>query len=244
MSDILKGKVAVVTGASAGMGAATARKLANAGAALVLAARRKDRIDALARELNSAGTEALAVVTDVARYDSVKAMVDAAIKQFGRLDIMINNAGFGVVKPFADSTVEEIDRQIDVNLKGVAYGCYAVLPQMLKQRSGHIVNIGSVCSVRCYPAFAAYSAAKFGILGLSGCIYEEVREKGIRVNTICPAAANTEWMKVAGMTSSPWKAEDLLQPEDVADLVFACVTLSPRVRVENLIAWSTCQATA
>ena len=92
------------------------------------------------------------------------------------------------------------------------------------------MNIGSICSVRTYPNFAAYTAAKFGLLGLSRCIYEEVREKGIRVNTICPAAANTEWMKVAGMGASPWKLDDLLQPQDVAELVFACVTLPPRVR--------------
>ena len=244
MSDVFKGKVIVVTGASSGMGAATARKLAGEGGTLVLAARRKDRIDALAAEIKRSGAEALAVATDVARYEQVKALVDAAIARFGRVDIMVNNAGFGVVKSFVDSTIEEIDRQIDVNLKGVSYGCYAVLPQMLKQRSGHIVNIGSICSVRTYPNFAAYTAAKFGLLGLSRCIYEEVREKGIRVNTICPAAANTEWMKVAGMGASPWKLDDLLQPQDVAELVFACVTLPPRVQVENVIAWSTCQATA
>jgi NADP-dependent 3-hydroxy acid dehydrogenase YdfG len=138
----------------------------------------------------------------------------------------------------------EIDSQIDVNLKGVCYGCYAVLPQMLKQRSGHIVNIGSISSTRHFPNFAVYTAAKFGVLGFTRSLYEEVREKGIRMNVICPAAVNTEFLDVAGFQSSPWKPEDMLQPEDIAELVLACVTMPQRVQIESIIVWPTCQATA
>jgi NADP-dependent 3-hydroxy acid dehydrogenase YdfG len=174
----------------------------------------------------------------------VQALVDAAVSKFGRLDILINNAGFGLLKPFTDSSVQEIDSQIDVNVKGVCYGCYAALPQMLKQGSGHIINIGSVASVRHFPRFAVYTGTKFAVLGFTRSLYEEVRAQGIRMNVICPAAVNTEFLDVAGFTNPPWKAEDMLQPEDIAELVYTCLTLPPRVQVESIIVWPTCQATA
>lgn len=244
MLDVLQGKVAVVTGASAGMGAAIAEKLASAGATLVLAARRKDRLDVLAKRLIQDGTDTLAIALDVSQYCQVKSLVDAAIEKFGRIDVMVNNAGYGLLKPFIDSSIEEIDSQIDVNLKGVCYGCHAVLPHMLKQGGGHIINIGSIASMRHFPNFGVYTAAKFGVLGVTRAVYEEVRQKGIRMNVICPAAVNTEFLDVAGLENPPWKAEEMIQAEDIAELVYTCITLPSRIQVESIVLWPTCQATA
>lgn len=239
----LEGKVALVTGASSGMGMAIARRFAAEGASLVLSARRKNRLEALAAELETMGTKTLVVPADVMKYEQIKASVDAAIRDFKRIDIMINAAGAGVLKTFADSSVEEIDRQIDLNLKGVCYGCHAVIPHMIEQGGGHIINIGSIASVRHFPYFAVYTAAKFGVLGFTRSVYEEVRTQGIRMNVICPAAVNTEFLDVAGLKDVPWKAEEQIQPEDIAELVMMCVSMPSRIQFESMVLWPACQAT-
>ncbi len=206
------------------MGKAVAEKLASAGCAVVLAARRKDRLEALASHITAAGGRALAVPTDVRRYDEVRELVEQSIREFGQVDIMVNSAGYGLVGPFLDSKIEDITDQIDANLNSVCYCCHAVLPYMISRKTGIILNVASIASTKHFPHFAAYTAAKWGVMGLTRSIYEEVRPHGIRMTTLCPAAVNTDFGDVAGL-NLPWSHEDEIQAKDIANIVFSCVTL-------------------
>ena len=239
----LTGQVAIITGASSGIGAGMAERFAAEGMHLVLAARREEKLHELQKQLGPE-VETLAVSTDVADAASCTRLAEAAIDRFGRVDVMINNAGNAVAKPLADSSTEEIDLQIDVNLKGVCYGSRAVLEIMKSQQSGFILNIGSICSVLPFPNYASYVAAKFGVLGFSKALYEEVREDGIRVHCLCPAAVNTAWSSLAGGEESlPWPREDRLQPFDLAELAVTLLKLPKRVNVDQLTVWPVCEPT-
>ena len=238
----LKDKVTVVTGASSGIGSAIALRFAAAGSRVVLSARREDKLQQVAKQLLDGGGEALIVPADVTRYAQVEALVAATLERFGSIDILVNNAGHAVAKPLAESSVEEIDAQIDSNLRGVCYGCRAVLPHMIQRRQGQIINIGSICSRNHYPNYAAYVAAKFGVLGLTRSVYEEVRQYGIRMNVLCPAAVNTAWGDLAG-AELPWPPEQRLQPEDLAEMALFCATLPARVQIDTVFAWPVCEPT-
>src|ERR1700686_4161370 len=144
MSNNIEGKIVVITGASSGLGEATARHLCAQGASVVLGARRVDRIQALADELTRSRARAVAVATDVTRYDEVKRLVDTAVQAFGRIDVMINNAGLMPHSPLERLKIEDWNRTIDVNIKGVLYGIAAVLPHMKAQRRGQVINVSSV----------------------------------------------------------------------------------------------------
>jgi NADP-dependent 3-hydroxy acid dehydrogenase YdfG len=239
----LSDKVTVITGASSGMGAAMARRFAACGSRVVLAARRFERLEALADEIGQAGGTALAVRCDVSQWPQVESLVAQALDRFGQIDVMINNAGFGYLRTLAKTPVERIDSQIDVNFKGVCYGCKAVLNHMIQRRSGHIINTGSVGSVRHYPTLAVYVGAKHAVLGFSRSLYEEVREHGIRVNVLCPGAVNTEFLQVAGFREIPWPADGMIQATDIAELALACVALPPNIQIDTVILWPTCQVT-
>ncbi|MGD0900926.1 MAG: SDR family oxidoreductase [Thermoguttaceae bacterium] len=243
MADPLDKKVVVVTGASAGMGEAIARRFAAAGAKVVLSARRIDRLEKLAREIAAAGGQAKVVPADVARFDQVQNLIDTAVRDWGRIDILVNNAGYGKLGPFVENSRADIDGQIDVNFKGVCYGCRAALPHMIRRKSGQIITIGSIGSVKPFPSLAVYVGAKFAVYGFIRSVYEEVRQYGIRMNLICPAATNTEWLDVAGFKSPPWKPQDMLQAEDVAEMAYHCAAMPERVQIESIIAWPVCQAT-
>ena len=240
----LSALVTVVTGASSGMGAAVARRFARGGSRVVLASRRTERLRAVAHEIEQAGGTALDVTCDVTVWSQVKALVDKTLDQFGQIDVMVNSAGFGDLKPFSATSVEEIDGQIDVNFKGLCYGCRAVLDHMIQRRRGDIINIGSIGSVRHFPSFAVYVGAKHAVLGFSRSLYEEVRPYGIRVNVLCPASTNTEFLDVAGFGETPWPSDRMIQPEDIAELARAtCITMPRNVRLDNIVIWPTCQAT-
>lgn len=238
----LSGNVAVVTGASSGIGAAIAKRFSAAGSHVVLAARRYEKLDQLRREISNAGGQVSAFATDVTDYAQVSNLVDSTIREHGRIDILVNNAGHAVAKPLLQTTVQELDAQFDSNLRGLCYGCHAVVPHMVRQGSGHIINIGSICSMNHYPKYAAYVAAKFGVLGFSRSLYEEVRQHGIRINVLCPAAVNTAWADVAG-TELPWPREERLQPEDLAETALFCVALPKRVQVDSIVLWPVCEPT-
>lgn len=238
----LEGRVTIVTGASSGIGAAVARRFAAAGSHVVLAARRQDKLDAVQREIEEAGGHATSLATDITIYEQVQRLTESTLQQHDRIDILVNNAGHAVAKPLLQSTVEELDAQLDSNLRGLCYGCHAVVPHMVRQGAGHIINIGSICSMNHYPEYAAYVAAKFGVLGFSRSLYEEVRQHGIRVNVLCPAAVNTAWSDVAG-AELPWPREERLQPEDLAETALFCVALPKRVQVENIVLWPVCEPT-
>jgi len=192
MSNNIEGKVVVITGASSGNGEATARHLSAQGATVVLGARRADRIKSLADELNGNGGKALAVPTDVTHYDQVKKLVDTAVQTYGRIDVMINNAGLMPHSPLERLKIDDWNRMIDVNLKGVLYGIAAALPYMKQQRFGHIINVSSVAGHKVRPGSAVYAATKTAVLVISEGLRQEVKPYNIRTTVISPGAIATE----------------------------------------------------
>ncbi|HYA40467.1 MAG TPA: SDR family oxidoreductase [Syntrophobacteraceae bacterium] len=192
MSNKIEGKVVVITGASSGLGEATARLLSAQGATVVLGARRVDRIESLADELTGSGGKALAIPTDVTDYDQVKRLVDAAVQAYGRIDVMINNAGLMPSSPLERIKVDDWDRMIDVNIKGVLYGIAAALPYMRQQKAGHIINVSSVAGHKVRPGGAVYAATKHAVRALSEGLRQEVKSYNIRTTVISPGAVATE----------------------------------------------------
>ncbi|MBX6379386.1 MAG: SDR family oxidoreductase [Thermoflavifilum aggregans] len=192
MNANIEGKVIVITGASSGLGEAAARELSKQGAIVVLGARRKERIQALADELNNAGSKALAVATDVTEFEQVKNLVDTAVKMYGRIDVMINNAGLMPLSPLDNYKIDEWNQMIDVNVKGVLHGIAAALPYMKKQKSGHFINVSSVAGHHVIQGGAVYSATKFAVRALSEGLRQEVKPYNIRTTIISPGAVDTE----------------------------------------------------
>ena len=189
MTDFIAGKVVVITGASSGLGEATARHLAKLGAKLVIAARRTERLEALAAEL---GGDVLVRTVDVSDRDAVKALVDAAVDRFGRIDVIINNAGVMPLSPLERLRFDDWERMIDVNFKGVLYGIAAALPYMQQQKSGHIINVSSVAGHKVRPWSSVYSATKHAVRILSEGLRQEVKPYNIRTTIISPGSVATE----------------------------------------------------
>jgi NADP-dependent 3-hydroxy acid dehydrogenase YdfG len=192
VSNNIEGKVVVITGASSGLGEATARHLSAEGAIVALGARRLDRLQALADELTERGGKALVVATDVADRAQVQRLVDAAVQTYGRIDVLINNAGLMPQSPLERLKVDEWDRMIDVNLKGVLYGIAAALPHMKRQKAGHIVNVSSVAGHKVRAGGAVYAATKHAVRALSEGLRQEVKPYNIRTTVISPGAVDTE----------------------------------------------------
>ena len=192
MNNNIEGKVVVITGASSGNGEATARYLSSRGATVVLGARRADRLQSLADELTHKGGKALAIQTDVTEVNQVKRLVDEAVKTFGRIDVLINNAGLMPHSPLERLKIDDWDRTIDVNLKGVLYGIAAALPYMKQQKSGHFINVSSVAGHKVRPGSAVYAATKAAVLVISEGLRQEVKPYNIRTTVISPGALATE----------------------------------------------------
>jgi NADP-dependent 3-hydroxy acid dehydrogenase YdfG len=192
MNATIKDKVVVITGASSGLGEATARHLGERGAKLVLAARRAERLEALVAEITAGGGQAIAVTTDVARQADVEALVERAVAHFGRVDVLVNNAGTMPLSPLAKLKVDEWDRTIDINIKGVLYGIAAVLPRFAAQGSGHVINVSSVAGIKVFaPIGTVYSATKFAVRAISEGLRMEAPE-GVRTTIISPGAVASE----------------------------------------------------
>ena len=192
MSNNIREKVIVITGASSGLGKAAAKHLAKEGAIVVLGARRKERIESLANEINGTGGRSLAQVTDVTVAEQVKSLVDIAVSTFGRIDVIINNAGLMPLSPLERLKIEEWNQMIDVNIKGVLYGIAAALPYMKEQRSGHIINLSSVAGHKIWDGSAVYSATKFAVRALSEGLRQETTQYNIRTTIVSPGAVATE----------------------------------------------------
>lgn len=189
MSNGISGKVVVITGASSGLGEAAARHLAAEGAKVALGARRTDRLDTIVADL---GDAALAQATDVTDRASVEALVAAAVARFGRIDVILNNAGLMPQSPLDRLKVDEWDRMIDVNVKGVLYGIAAALPRFEAQKSGHVINVASVAAHKVRPGGAVYSATKSAVRVLTEGLRQEVKAFNIRTTIISPGAVATE----------------------------------------------------
>jgi NADP-dependent 3-hydroxy acid dehydrogenase YdfG len=189
MSNIAE-KVVVITGASSGLGEATARLLASKGAKVFLGARRKERLDAIVAEIERAGGTAGAMPVDVTKRSEVEAFVQGAITKFGRMDVLVNNAGLMALGPLEKALVDEWDRMVDINIKGVLYGVAAALPVFARQKGGHIINIASVAGHKVSMGGAVYCATKHAVRALSEGIRQET--DGIRTTIISPGAVQSE----------------------------------------------------
>lgn len=192
MKNNIENKVVVITGASSGLGEAAARLLSEQGATVVLGARRIERLKSLADELTAKGGKALAVAADVIKREQVKNLVDVAVRQFGRIDVMINNAGLMQQSRLESLKIDEWDRMIDVNIKGVLYGIAAALPHMQRQKTGHIINVSSVAGHKVTPFGTVYCATKHAVRVLSEGLRMEVKPYNIRTTIISPGAVATE----------------------------------------------------
>ena len=188
-------KVAIVTGASSGIGWETALELARREYAVYLAARRTDRLEALAERCRAAGGDPRIVPTDVTDQHEVEALVRSAEREFNRVDVMVNNAGYGIHARVAETTDDQMRRIFDVNFFGVFYGCKAVAAVMVRQRSGHIFNISSVIGKRGTPFNGAYCATKFAVCGLTDSLRVEMIPFSVRVTAVCPGLTNTEFFE-------------------------------------------------
>jgi NADP-dependent 3-hydroxy acid dehydrogenase YdfG len=213
MSNNIAGKVVIITGASSGLGEAAARLLSAQGATVLLGARRSDRIQSLAHELTTKGGKALAVTTDVTHYDQVKRLVDAAVETYGRVDVIINNAGLMPSSPIERLKIDDWDRMIDVNIKGVLYGIAAALPHMKQQKSGHIINVSSVAGHKVRAGGAVYAATKHAVRALSEGLRQEVKPYNIRTTVISPGLVETE---LPNSATEPDIAENMRKVYEIA----------------------------
>lgn len=224
----LQGKTAIVTGASSGIGLAIAKELAGEGANVVLAARRIEKLRDLENEINQSGrAKALAVQTDVTNKEDIQHLVRQAKDAFGHADIFINNAGQMLASTIRSGEVEEWDRMIDVNIKGVLYGINAVLPSMLEQMSGHIINIASVSGLEVTKMSTVYSATKFAVRAISSGLEKELARTGVRVTNISPGMVDTP-------LSRSGNDRKKLEAADIAKAVVYAVTQPDYVNVNEI----------
>jgi len=217
-NDPINGKIVIITGASSGLGESTARHLADRGAKLVLAARREDRLKSLAEELEAKGAEVLWQVTDVTDRTQVESLAAATKNKFGRIDVLINNAGLMPLAPLDALKVDQWEQMIDVNIKGVLYGIAAVLPTMREQHSGHIINLSSVAGHKVFPGGAVYCATKYAVRALSEGLRMEAGDE-IRSTNISPGAIATELTSTITDPDAAKAAEDLYKVAISADSV-------------------------
>ena len=196
---LLKGKTVVVTGASSGIGRATAIECAKRGANVVLAARRISRLEQTAAECAALGVSAIAVPTDVTRSEDCRKLIAKA----GNVDVLVNNAGFAIFDPIADAKLDEIRSMMDTNYFGTVHCSQAVLPQMLERGSGTIVNVSSITGLMGYARMGAYCASKFAIVGFTEALRDEVIGRGVRVALVCPATTDTEFFVKAERGKMP-----------------------------------------
>lgn len=244
---MLTDKVAIVTGASSGIGRATAQSLAKKGVRVVLGARRRDRLDELSSEIQSVGGQALSFVTDVAQRQSCEDLIRYTIEQWGRIDILVNNAGLMPLSFIKNLHVDEWDRMIDVNIKGVLYCTAAALPHMLTAKSGHIVNVSSVAGRIVFPAGSVYCATKHAVTAFSEGLRQELStRKNIRVTCIEPGVVATELTSTITDESLQEYVEGAkkmaaLQSQDIADAILYAVFSPNHVNVNEILIRPTAQ---
>ena len=242
----LSGKVVAVTGASSGIGEATARACAGAGATLALAARRHDRIEALAAEIENDGGHALAIPADVSDPAEARAFVERAHAELGRLDALVNNAGVMLLGPIVDAPLDEWRAMIDVNVYGVLYCTHAALPIMLEQGGGDIVNVSSVAGRIARAGSGVYNLTKWGIGAFSESLRQEVTERNIRITLVEPGAVDTELREhnrpeIREVIEQTFKDVRSLDAEDIADAIVYAISRPPHVSVNEMLVRPTSQ---
>ncbi|MFC4402474.1 3-ketoacyl-ACP reductase [Gracilibacillus xinjiangensis] len=237
MAQSLQGKVALVTGAGKGIGRSTAIALAKEGVNVGLIARSEADLQSVATEIEGLGVKAAYATADVSSMEQVNQAVDQIQKSLGTTDILINNAGIGKFGKFLELSPEEWKNIIDINLMGVYYVTRAVLPQLIEKNGGDIINISSTAGQKGAPVTSAYSASKFGMLGLTESLALEVRKHNIRVTALTPSTVATELAYKENLTDG--NPEKVMQPEDLAEFMIAQLKLHPRIFVKSAGLWST-----
>ena len=231
----LKDKVTIITGASRGIGRASALALAKEGAVIVGAARTKTDLDNLVSELGKQGAKAHGIVTDATSAKDVAACVADTVKRFGRVDILVNNAGIGGYRPFLEWSEEDYDRIMATNTKSTWLFSREVIPHMRKQKGGHIINVASVAGLQGYPSEAIYCASKFAQIGLTQALDREFWQEGIKVSAVCPGGVETHFALGDGRTPGADNLKGFSTAEDVADAVVLAAIPRARSRIVNII---------
>jgi NADP-dependent 3-hydroxy acid dehydrogenase YdfG len=246
MSRRLDGTVALVTGASSGIGEATARMLADEGAAVALVARRRERLEQLAGEIGAQGGRAVVVEADITHADVAREAVERTVRELGRLDVLINNAGVMLLGPIVDAPVEEWERMVDINLRGLLHTTHAALPHLLRaaeqepRRVADIVNVSSVAGRIARSGLGVYNLTKFGVVAFGESLRQEVTRRHVRVSTVEPGAVATELTdhlrpEIREQTAQRFANMELLQSEDIADAITYVVTRPRRMAVNELL---------
>lgn len=246
MENNIKDKVVIITGASSGMGEAAAKHLSALGATVVLGARRADRIEKLASEINNGSGKALAVTADVTHPEQVKNLVNTTVQKFGRVDVIINNAGVMPLSLVESLKIEEWNTMIDVNIKGVLNGIAAVLPHMKAQKSGQIINTASVAGHKIFSGSAVYSATKFAVRALTEGVRMEVKPYNIRTTIVCPGAVKTELLEQitdadVRKANEDYVGEVGISPDSFARVVAFAISQPDDVDINEIIFRPTAQ---
>src|SRR4051794_15160194 len=246
MADRLDGTVALVTGASSGIGEATARAVAAEGAAVAVAARRKDRLDALAKKIEEDGGKALAIETDVTDQENANELVQLTVDKLGRLDMLVNNAGVMLLGPIVDAPMEEWDRMIALNLQGLLYCTHAAMPHLLSaaenspRRVADVVNISSVAGRVARAGSGVYNLTKWGVGAFSESLRQEVTERNVRVSLVEPGAVATELTdhlrdEIRDQTKERFAGIERLEAGDIAEAIAYILTRPRRVAVNEML---------
>lgn len=226
----VQGKVALITGASRGIGLAIARSLAGLGAKVALCARDPQRLETAAAALKQTGASAVAIAGDVRRADEIAHLLRATERSLGPIEILVNNAGIGYFAPVQEASEADWDSVLDTNLKAVFLLSSAVAPGMIQRRGGHIINIGSLSGKSAFAGGAIYCASKWGLLGLTQCMAEDLRSYGVRVSAVAPGSVATDFSPHTGKDTSK-----MLQPDDVAHAVESIVTQTPQSFISEVL---------
>jgi NADP-dependent 3-hydroxy acid dehydrogenase YdfG len=242
----LNGTVALVTGASSGIGEATALSLAQRGAAVALAARRRDRLDELAARISDAGGKAVAIDADITSADEARALIERTVSEFGRLDTLVNNAGMMLLGPVVDAPLEEWEQMVAINVRGLLYCAHAALPHLLRAAAdgprgvADMVNISSVAGRIARSGSGVYNLTKHGVGAFSEALRQEVTGRHVRVSLIEPGAVATELQshnrpQIRDQIEQRFEGVDILQATDIADAITYVVTRPARVAINELL---------
>lgn len=231
MPGKLTGKVAIVTGASAGIGRECALALAAEGAQVVITARREERLKALADEISAMGTKAFIVAGDANEESTAEEVVETAMSETGRIDILINNAGRGIYKNIMDTSLQEYDQLMNTNMRTTFLFTRHVVPKMLLQQHGTILMLSSMAGIYGYGGQAVYCATKFAQVGFAQSLDKELRTSGIKVGVICPGGVKTEFALGYGRTEESVAQSGMLEATDVAAAVLLACTQPPGSRI-------------
>ncbi|PCH99591.1 MAG: 3-ketoacyl-ACP reductase [Flavobacteriaceae bacterium] len=235
--ESLQGKKALITGAGKGIGKALALAFAKEGISVALLSRTTSDLEKVAEEVRAAGVEAFVIAADVSNETSVNEAATKVLKEFGTIDILINNAGIGRFGNFMDLSSESWSEVININLMGTYFVTRAFLPNMIAQKSGDIINISSTAGLKGNAMTSAYSASKFAVIGLTESLMAEVRKHNIRANVLVPSTVATDMALDLNLTDG--NPEKVMQPEDIAELLISQLKLPRRVMVVNSSIWST-----